>query len=253
VTQAIITALKALDVSNDNHWTADGLPRLDTVKMMASDQSLTREAVSEAAPGFTRSTAADFVAVDVTAGEQSSSPEGAGGASGGEAATPPVQPGSGEGQGEGSGDGAASSQPAANADPASPSAEAQPGEVGGGEGRAADEVSSLEAELAEAEEKVERIRAFLDEGQRRLKEAQGERDAIQNKLDTLYPQRDSHADAVQAYLASQRRQGELRAARMSAIQESGLNLKELSRSLKAPIDSAMSRRTERGGQRPTRI
>ncbi len=50
-------ALLKLDVSNDNHWTADGLPRLDTVKMLAADPTLTRESILAALPGFSRTTA----------------------------------------------------------------------------------------------------------------------------------------------------------------------------------------------------
>lgn len=50
----IKAALLKLDVSNDNHWTAEGLPRLDTVKMLVGDQSVTREQATQAIPGFTR-------------------------------------------------------------------------------------------------------------------------------------------------------------------------------------------------------
>jgi molecular chaperone GrpE (heat shock protein) len=242
VTQAILTALKALDVGNDNHWTADGLPRLDTVKMLATDQTLTREAVAAAAPGFTRSNAVDYTPT-----------EGGGDSTAENPAAPPAQPESTADQGAGTGEGDPASQQAANADPASTSTQAQPGQVGGGEGSAASEIEALEEELAETNEEVERIRAFLDEGNRRLKVAQERADKLQAHLDKLTPNVDSHAGAIQAYLASQRKQGELRAARMSAIQESGVNLKELARSLKAPIDAAMGRRTERGGQRPTRL
>src|SRR5688572_2067453 len=50
----IQAALAKLDPTNDNHWTGDGLPRLDTVRMLASDQQISRDAVTAAAPGFTR-------------------------------------------------------------------------------------------------------------------------------------------------------------------------------------------------------
>jgi len=55
--ERILEALSKLDASNDNHWTQDGLPRLETVRFMAAHQGLTREQVSEVAPGFSRSTA----------------------------------------------------------------------------------------------------------------------------------------------------------------------------------------------------
>jgi hypothetical protein len=54
MTTQIQAALSKLDVNNDNHWTGDGLPRVETVRMLASDQSLTREAITLAAPEFTR-------------------------------------------------------------------------------------------------------------------------------------------------------------------------------------------------------
>jgi hypothetical protein len=50
----ILDAVNQLDPTNDNHWTADGLPRLETVRMFASDSSLTREQVEQAAPGVKR-------------------------------------------------------------------------------------------------------------------------------------------------------------------------------------------------------
>lgn len=58
--QNIIDALKKLDVSDDNHWTVDGQPRLDTVKMLASDPSVTRDTLNAVAPDFNRETAANW-------------------------------------------------------------------------------------------------------------------------------------------------------------------------------------------------
>jgi hypothetical protein len=52
--ESIVNALKSLDVGNPNHWTSDGLPRLETVKLLSGLSALDREAVSNAAPGFTR-------------------------------------------------------------------------------------------------------------------------------------------------------------------------------------------------------
>jgi len=55
----ILDALKRLDHKNDNHWTEDGLPRVDTVKLLAGDSSITRELVTKEAPSFTRFSAAE--------------------------------------------------------------------------------------------------------------------------------------------------------------------------------------------------
>lgn len=56
--QKIIEALGKLDPSNDNHWTAEGQPRLDTMKMLMADGSLTRAMIDEHVPGYTRALAA---------------------------------------------------------------------------------------------------------------------------------------------------------------------------------------------------
>lgn len=50
----ILEALKKLDAGNDAHWTSDGLPRLDMVRLLASDQTVGREDIAQVAPGFTR-------------------------------------------------------------------------------------------------------------------------------------------------------------------------------------------------------
>lgn len=70
----VLDAVRQLDVNNDNHWTADGLPRLDTVKLLAGDQSLDRNAVESAAPGFKRANAATWTAEGEQAPPTSTTP-----------------------------------------------------------------------------------------------------------------------------------------------------------------------------------
>jgi hypothetical protein len=48
-------ALLKLDVDNDNHWTEQGLPRIETLKFLTGDVSITRESINTTAPGFNRS------------------------------------------------------------------------------------------------------------------------------------------------------------------------------------------------------
>lgn len=50
-------ALKLLDPANANHWTADGLPRLETVKFLGKLESVTRDEINAVAPGLTIATA----------------------------------------------------------------------------------------------------------------------------------------------------------------------------------------------------
>lgn len=52
--QAILDALAQLDASNDEHWTAEGLPRLAVMDMLLGAEGTKRADVTAAAPGFNR-------------------------------------------------------------------------------------------------------------------------------------------------------------------------------------------------------
>ena len=54
MSQQILDAINKLDPNNDNHWTMDGLAKLDTVKFLAGGTSVTREELEKIAPGFNR-------------------------------------------------------------------------------------------------------------------------------------------------------------------------------------------------------
>ena len=53
----ILEALSKLDVANDNHWTGDGLPRIDTVRMLAGNPGIGRDDITKEAPDFSRQNA----------------------------------------------------------------------------------------------------------------------------------------------------------------------------------------------------
>jgi len=55
-TQSLHEVIMGLDPTNDEHWTADGKPRIDVVAAASGRQDLTRKVVEAAAPGFTRPT-----------------------------------------------------------------------------------------------------------------------------------------------------------------------------------------------------
>ncbi len=55
---AIQQALSQLDPNNDNHWTQDGSPRIETVKFLSGDPSITREVIASEFPNFNRAAAA---------------------------------------------------------------------------------------------------------------------------------------------------------------------------------------------------
>lgn len=60
----IIEALTALKSDNDEHWTNNGLPRVDVLKEMTGVDGLTRSVIDEAAPDYTRENRFDLVAGD---------------------------------------------------------------------------------------------------------------------------------------------------------------------------------------------
>lgn len=53
MSEIILEALKKLDPKNDEHWTTEGLPRLDVLKDLTGSQ-VTRDALNTAAKGFSR-------------------------------------------------------------------------------------------------------------------------------------------------------------------------------------------------------
>lgn len=63
MSQKIKDALAKLDRSNDNHWTSDGLPRLEVVKELAGyTNQPSRETITATLPGFTRASAGEVAA-----------------------------------------------------------------------------------------------------------------------------------------------------------------------------------------------
>lgn len=47
-------AVMTLETGNDDHWSADGLPRVDVIATLAGDPSIRRKDVEHAVPGLTR-------------------------------------------------------------------------------------------------------------------------------------------------------------------------------------------------------
>lgn len=58
-TEKLKEALGKLDPANVNHWTAEGLPRLDTLRLLSQTPGISREDVENAAPGFNQKSAAE--------------------------------------------------------------------------------------------------------------------------------------------------------------------------------------------------
>jgi hypothetical protein len=211
-------ALQSLDPQNDNHWTAEGAPRLDTVKFLTGE-SFTREAVNAAAPGFSRATATQ------PAGP-SQAPEGMGG-TGEPANAAPVAvqaPSQGDGNGTQGGDSVVGDDDADE--------EGAP---------VAEDEQTPEGRLAASERVLDAARARKAQADRDFTAA---REAHDRAVQEVEQSRKSApvGSAVAEYHASQRRLLAERASRIEALK--GIDLKSILPT-KAPIDAAFARR--RGG------
>ncbi len=214
----LIKALSQLDSANPNHWTADGLPRLDTLKMLAGDPALTREAVTAVAPGYSRENRAPLEGtepVSADAGTQA------------QQSTTTEQGGDNGEAGDGSG------AAGADADPAAGQAVAPAPE---------------DDELAAAQRALDIAVAAEAEAKRAVAEATAEVDRLVEAR-TKAGDAPSFAATVQGYLLTQQREREARGARMAEMR--GIPLKELLPK-PAAIDAAFARKKGFGNQRPRR-
>lgn len=219
-------ALSKLDAQNDNHWTQDGLPRLDTIRILLGDPALTREALTAAAPEFNR-TAALVAAQGAGAGAatpvQATPEAGAQGASGAgagaEDGVPPTVPGE------------LNLNPPVMAEPAQNQDELRQA------------IDAAKANLSDCSDR-------LNIAKQNLQDAQNEVANLEARLEDIIK---GSSNVLTDYHARQRQLLEERAARQQLIKDSGINLSELAANLKSPIDAAMSRKTRRGGARPQRL
>lgn len=218
--QNLVDSLKKLDVKNDNHWTADGLPRLDTVKMLAADQTVTRDQVAAAAPGFSRNSAATWAPVATQQTDQGVTPA--------EKEIAPV---------------------AANAQ----AEQEVPALVKNEEVKVETEdknIDLLKVAFLEQTKKVEGLRQAKEKLNSEFEAERQKEDDMRAELEAKNPNLDNTPNAIQGYLAAQQKLLEERAAKKQILRDSGVDFKELQRGLKAPIDTAMSRKNSRGTQRP---
>lgn len=52
--EAIREILDVLDITEDTNWTDDGAPALDVIQKLANDDTITRDQINDANPGFVR-------------------------------------------------------------------------------------------------------------------------------------------------------------------------------------------------------
>lgn len=169
--EEIHEALLGLEPGNDEHWTADGLPRLDAVENLLG-ASVTRKQVTNAAPDYNRGRAQSLVdeAHDKdTAGPVDDSPD----------ADAPEQD--------------TDKDTAGNAD----YPEADPLAEGSG-----DEEAELDAGIDEANQRVEAIRQGLEQGKRMLEEAERDLAVATYAKNSAFPPI-SPAEAIQQFQRSE--------------------------------------------------
>lgn len=215
----IQAALAQLDPSKDDHWTAEGLPRIDVLKTLASDQALTRETVSAAVPGFSRA---------VASGAAQQAP----GAAPPSTVTPP----------------AANAAPAA---PPAPKAAPTPPPVLTADEKA-QALVAVETELKDAQADLAEIDKYLSDGNKARAKQSAKVDALLKQVEKLQPVA-SNSDAIQAYLAQQRTNLAARGVQIQKAaqwqSETGVKLSDLIPQ-RSKIDAAMARKTGHGLGRP---
>lgn len=205
-------AIKQLDITNDNHWTADGLPRIETIKFLTGNTTITRDVIEAALPGFKRQNALVEVPVAETVSVVTEPVVEV-------IAEPIVEP-------------VAAVEPVveAIAKPVLAEVVAEPVKP-----------VTLQDQLEFEEANYEDIQAELKEVNARLeakgKEVQDLKEFIQIELGV-----ETSQEAINKYLESQKEQLQIRADRIRMIASSGINLKELSEGLKSPLDSRLSRK-----------
>jgi len=195
----ILAAVTQLDPANDEHWTADGQPRLDAVEnLLGSDTS--RKAVTNAAPEFTRGHAQSLV--DDEQDEETAGPT--------EEVTdtppaPVTDPDAVEND-ETAGDDtqSESNDPVANEDDdeVGDDTAAVDGTQNEGDDPLATGPAEQEAEMdndiQEAEDKVRAIREHLDQGKLALEEAEEDLAAARDAKNQAFPPL-SPAEAIQEF------------------------------------------------------
>lgn len=228
----IIAALQQLDTKNDAHWTSDGLPRLETVRLFAGDHSVSREMLHDIAPGFSRAHPT-LPAAETQAAGAADAGEGVQGTSDPVIAAP------------------AAAQPAATAEGGD---DAAAGQQGPGE-----QPSDIEAEpqTSAAQDALEAARARLDDASAAKAKADQDHQKAVAELDAAIDAsvragaQETLAQQVRSYHQRQLEELQRRAAIRSQLNAAGLNLSELAKMARgSALDQAMARKNTRGTQRP---
>ena len=193
ITSEVVAALNNLDHANDDHWTADGVPRVDAVRALVHERvadKVTREVIVNAAPEFAR------VVPDQSGDAEQGSGAGAE-STGSTDAAPPASGDVSPGEAEAAAPPAA---PAPAAPPADPQVDDSPPEATDGmleRDRAAADVERLELEH-------QALLGVVAEHQKVADAKEKELVAARDVLHGLG--KHSEADEMKAWMAAQARQ-----------------------------------------------
>ena len=223
----ITDALAKLDPANDNHWTSDGLPRIDTVRMLAADQTLSRELITAEAPNFSRTSvgkAPETPPVVVPPVPPMTPAEVAASVS---AALTSVQEGAGA---------------TTDSDSATMDSIAMPSVEQVGENAALSE-ADYDLLIEQAQKNLQDTINIRNAAQADVNVAQNELDDIINEKHAAAPGT-STAMAIQGYLASQQESLTERGRRARVLQESGVTLRDIQALIPqaSPLDQAIASR-----------
>lgn len=220
----ILKALSQLDATNNNHWTGEGLPRIDTVKFLAGGAEVTRDEITKAAPNFSRTN----LALGAVQGEPAPSGNPTGTAALEMAPAPGTQAAGAFEPSEGNPNGEVHSQ----------------AEEGAGIFSAADyDAASLEEKLAFAQ-------GVLADREQEVILATRSRDAASAEVDRLiYASHkegtpDDNATAIRDYLAVQAANLEAKAVQVNKMREANIDFKALMPG-PSPLDAALAGRSRK--------
>lgn len=199
----ITEALSKLDPNNDNHWTSDGLPRIDTVKMLAGNPALTREMITAEVPNFSRQIA--LVAATQAAAGVTNTPA---------VETPPMPP--------------------VVETPAVKTPKEQETVI-------ENVVKDYEKLIAEAQDELQAAITAREEAQVLVSKKQNALDDLINERH-VSGQAEHPMSAISGYLASQQTVLQERARRHAVLVESGVTLNDIRALIpqRAPLDIALS-------------
>jgi hypothetical protein len=222
-------ALAKLDPENDNHWTTDGSPRMETVRMLAGNPALTREDIVKADQTLTRQSLREARAAEAARVN----------AVGDVTGVPPA-PADATAPGALVGTDGSTANPSADSD---------------NQGADSDRMTSF---LEEVKKDQAKLAAIIAEGESHLGQLMNKRERltaeiadVTSKLDALKGQLESNKEpdhranmaTIQGYLASQQAKRDERAA--AALQDATGRLR-VPRSEKEPIDQKLELRKRDG-------